>query len=532
MEQESKKNKKGLVDFLASLRVTLFLLILLGFICALGTLVPLTSEYSDFRRFLIGGVGRVMLSWGFEKPFTSTSFRVVLGLLALNLLFCTVRRLPPLLAAYFAPTADKKEPFFDQGDFRARGGKVPADGIADEMKKQGYTVVATTEGEGTGKSMLARRGALAPFGPQVTHLGVLLLFLGGVLGWYGGFEGYAEAAAGTTFDVQQGEFYRVIERMRRISFLRSFYLDLEKERVLTEQDVTAFRSLESEFTALEKKRKELAKRPLFQVRVLEAREEHYAGNRGVKDWTSVLQVEVNGQKQVTQAIEVNVPLSYGGVTMYQHSFQRKPMDSAGPGALVTSVALAIGESVKLKSVPLTLTIKEFYADFAVAPSQNGSPKAFSKSAELNNPAVKVDISEKAEGQKEAPSRELFLFEKPPHVIHEDPNSRFKVRLKKVSGPKGARRMHLAVYAPKVEAWTGISIQHDPGTWLVWLGSFLMMVGMALSFYCEHRRIWIFVTKDGEVKLAGLAAKFPTAFRSEFASVVEVFQAQANERSSQ
>ena len=532
MEREIKENQNGLVDFLASLRVTLFLLVLLGFICALGTLVPLTSDYSDFRRFLIGGVGRLMLAWGFDKPFTSTSFRVVLGLLALNLCFCTLRRLPPLLAAYFVPTADKKEPFFDNGDFRARGGKVPTDGFEAELSKHGYSVVASNDGEGSadsegakakGKCLLARRGALAPFGPQVTHLGVLLLFLGGVLGWYGGYEGYAEASAGTTFNVHQGEFYRIVEQMRRISFLRSFYLDLEKERVLKEKDVLTFRTLESEFNLLEKKRQELAKSPLFQVRVLEAREEHYSGNRGVKDWTSVLQVEVEGKKQVTQAIEVNVPLEYGSVTMYQHSFDRRPVNSSGPGALVTSTVVSVGEAKELASVPLTLEVKEFYADFAVAPSQSGAPKAFSKSDELNNPAVKVLVNEK---------RELFLFEKPPHVIHEDPESRYKVRLLKVTGPPKARKMVLAVYEPKFEAWTGISIQHDPGTWLVWFGSFLMMIGMALSFYCEHRRIWIYVTADGEVKIAGLAAKFPASFREEFTAITEAFQAQSTERSSQ
>ncbi len=526
MERDTKENGKGLVDFLASLRVTLFLLVLLGLICALGTLVPLTSEYADFRRFLIGGVGRAMLSFGFDKPFTSTSFRIILGLLALNLCFCTLKRLPGLFRAYFSPSAERDEAFFDNGEFRASKGTLPKEELPGVMSSLGYEMVSSSDKEGGGKCHLARRGGLAPFGPHVTHLGVLLLFLGGVIGWYTGFEGYAEAAAGTSFEVYEGEFYRICERMRRLSFLHGFYLDLEKERILTQDDVSTFRSLEKEMASLEKKRQELQKRPRFKVQVLEAREEHYEGNGGVKDWTSVLQVVDGGKAVKTQAIEVNVPLEYGGVTMYQHSFIHRPIQGSGPGAKIASATVGIAKAHKFDKLPLEIEVIEFYADFAVAPSSTGGPRAYSQSDKLNNPAVKLLV--KADGDKAG--KGIFLFEKPPYVIHEDPASKYKIRLTKVTGEKGKRRLTLSVFQQKSEAWTGVSLQHDSGTFFIWLGSLAMMVGMMLCFYCEHRRVWIYVRADDEVKLAGLAAKFPDAFREEFASIASAFHAELAERS--
>jgi len=515
VSDDTTDSGRGLVEFLASLRVTLALLVLLGVVCALGTLVPLTSDWAEFRRFLIGGVGRFFVATGLCRPFASTVFRCLLGCLAVNLIVCTARRLPALVAAYVAPSPWRDAAFFEQGQFRA-GGATPVVDVEAVLAGRGYAVAGSATGDDGTTVVLARRGALAPFGPQVTHIGVLLLFLGGVVGWYGGYEGYVEAAAGSTFAVYEGDYYRAVQRLRTLDFAKSFYLDLEREGVLREEDVRTYRDIEAEMADLSKQCERLAARPRFQVRVLSATEEHYTDG-GVRDWTSVLQAERDGSVLTTGVVEVNVPLAVDDVMLYQHSFsQRAPGDgdAAAPGVPSASCRLVGRTPQTIAATGASVELLDYYPDFAIEQGPDGVPRAYSRTNEAKNRAVKIRVLRQG-----VPPRDVFLFAGPPYAIHEPDDVPWRLRLADVTTTDdGAVEATITLFEVRQQTWTGVSVQHDPGTPLVWAGSLLILVGMALSFFVERKSLWLARRPDGTACLAGAAQKFPGLFRDEFVAL--------------
>jgi cytochrome c biogenesis protein len=49
-------------------------------------------------------------------------------------------------------------------------------------------------------------------------------------------------------------------------------------------------------------------------------------------------------------------------------------------------------------------------------------------------------------------------------------------------------------------WTGLQVAKDPGVPLIWIGSGLMILGLYLSFFVFHRRLWVRVRPAGPAKL--------------------------------
>ena len=519
MEEKAKSRVTKVVEFFSSLRITLVLLILLGLLCALGTLVPMTDDYGDFRRFLIGGVGRLMLALSLHEPFSSPLFRLVLAFLALNLGFCTFKRLPSLLRSYLWPKANPGRGAFERAKLRANGGHLPSRGLEEIFSESSYELLAQSEEEDGSRFFFLRRSSFAPFGPSLTHLGILLLFLGGVLGWMWGFEGYAEAAVGDSFSVYPGDYYRIEERLRDLEFLEDFYFDLEKEELLRKEDVKSFKELQHEKSRLFERRELLSKKPRFSVRVLAAQEERYSDDdASVKDWKSLLQVERDGEVLAKKSIEVNSPMEFAGVNMYQHTFSHRPDDDGSLGSMIAKAELALGNTKSFPSIPLTIRLLDYYPDFAIGPGEDGRPEAFSKSREANNPAIKLELSSK--GQEDG--RRVFLFPKPPYVVHSDSSDPFKLRLVDFSAQE--KIFTIAIYESKRRAWTGISLQYDPGVSLIFLASVLIVLGMVLSFYFEERKICLWLKPDGELCLLGKAAKFPNLFLPEFETMASRFSA--------
>jgi cytochrome c biogenesis protein len=71
-------------------------------------------------------------------------------------------------------------------------------------------------------------------------------------------------------------------------------------------------------------------------------------------------------------------------------------------------------------------------------------------------------------------------------------------------------------------FTGLIVARDPGVWLVWTGSALLVGGIFWVFFFPHRRIWLSVrpTDDGGSRVEAAAQlKRDTAFRPQFLDVV-------------
>jgi cytochrome c biogenesis protein len=73
-----------------------------------------------------------------------------------------------------------------------------------------------------------------------------------------------------------------------------------------------------------------------------------------------------------------------------------------------------------------------------------------------------------------------------------------------------------------QEYTGLQVARDPGVWVVWLGCTLLILGLIVSFFFSHQRIWVRIPKDPgkEIVLAGSTSKNRVGFEKVFEKVVE------------
>jgi cytochrome c biogenesis protein len=77
------------------------------------------------------------------------------------------------------------------------------------------------------------------------------------------------------------------------------------------------------------------------------------------------------------------------------------------------------------------------------------------------------------------------------------------------------------YQPK--KFTGLQITKDPGVTIVWIGSTMIVVGITLSSFIYHRRLWAKLVPDGDgvrLYLGGSTHKSQLDFQKEFRKVVQ------------
>jgi len=92
--------------------------------------------------------------------------------------------------------------------------------------------------------------------------------------------------------------------------------------------------------------------------------------------------------------------------------------------------------------------------------------------------------------------------------------------------QGSRyRFELVGYQPK--KFTGLQITKDPGVTIVWIGSTMIVVGITLSSFIYHRRLWAKVIPGRTgltVHIGGSSHKSQIDFQKEFRKVTDRIKA--------
>ena len=76
-------------------------------------------------------------------------------------------------------------------------------------------------------------------------------------------------------------------------------------------------------------------------------------------------------------------------------------------------------------------------------------------------------------------------------------------------------------------YTGLQVKQDPGVWLVWLGFAAMLVGIGLTYYVSHRRLWVWAAGEAGTKIviAGRTNRNEISFEQEFNRLCDRLQAE-------
>ncbi len=230
----------------------------------------------------------------------------------------------------------------------------------------------------------------------------------------------------------------------------------------------------------------------------------------IKQYNSILTVIDEGSEVVKDKhIWVNRPLEYKGLTFYQSNWgvawdrikdAQLVLKEVGGDKFGTSFIIKWNELRDIPDSKYSAKLIGYVADFAY---DTNSETVFSKSGDPENPAVNVEIY----NNKKLVSK-LWIFLNHPGIFSRIPDSNYDLILLNYRGVN----------------YSGLAINKDPGTPIVWAGSSLMLVGFFFAFFVFHKRIWVIINHNEdnsstELLIGGMINKNRFAFSKEFSRLV-------------
>lgn len=198
-EEESHFLVERVWRFFCSLRLTLGNMLGLFLAMIAGTFVnPANDSLANIERAF---AHKPLLVWSYRTfelydLFRSWWFTLLLLSLALNLIACSLERLPRIYFLVRYPTL-RLEDVVGGLRFKAPEAetKLSADEVRRRLQEAGYRVQAFPRASG-GADLFAERGRYARFGVWVVHISLLMVLGGGIVGRLTAFEGTAEVPQG------------------------------------------------------------------------------------------------------------------------------------------------------------------------------------------------------------------------------------------------------------------------------------------------------------------------------------------------
>jgi len=180
-------------NLFTSVKLAVFTLIVLAVSSILGTLVEQNLPLEKYREIYEDWAFAVMDWTGLFDMYHSWWFLTLLALFTVNLVCCTVDRFPKMLNIVRNPRLKLDEgfagvlPFVERWIVKKSAPDI-ASSYAAAMASLFAKPVVTQEGDNV--YMYAEAGVASRFGVYVTHVSIVVIFLGAIIGNVAGFKGY------------------------------------------------------------------------------------------------------------------------------------------------------------------------------------------------------------------------------------------------------------------------------------------------------------------------------------------------------
>ncbi|MCL5885297.1 MAG: cytochrome c biogenesis protein ResB [Deltaproteobacteria bacterium] len=295
-------------DFLISVKLAIWVIILLAVTSILGTVIEQNQPIEKYRQVYEDWAYNLMDRINLFDMYHSWWFLLLLCLFTLNLACCTIDRLPRVIRTVRKPKLtldDATEKTLALTERWKRKGDIPH--WADHYKAAIARVFAApkvTEVDGA-VHLYAEKGVASRFGAYATHAGIVIVFIGAIIGNIFGFKSYV--------NIPDGQ--------------EASHLDARGG-------------------------KEHINLP-FSVRNNRFWMETYP-NGQPKKYASDLSVKENGREVLRKTITVNDPLVYKGIWFYQSSYGQEGGATAQvavrrqDGTPVANLSLAPNEPVGIE----------------------------------------------------------------------------------------------------------------------------------------------------------------------------------------
>jgi len=267
---------ESLWEFFCSLKLSIVLLIGLALTSIIGTVVPQGNIPPEYLQTISEAKFKLYQSLSFFDMYHSWWFMLLLYLLTVNLVACSIKRLPRVWKMVSEPQL-----IMDEGLEKSLSNtyefKVSGDAGAQKEKLKNFLKSTLGEPVVTEKDgvchLFVQKNPWCRLGVYVVHLSIIVIFIGALLGSFFGYKAFVNIPEGETIDTVYTQKEKPIKLgfgLRCESFSVSYY------------------------------------------------------NTGApKEFKSVLTVLENGQPVpglTNRPTIVNDPLSYKGITFYQSSY--------------------------------------------------------------------------------------------------------------------------------------------------------------------------------------------------------------------
>ncbi len=358
-----EKEKSTLIDkiwaFFASVKFAIIIFALIATTSIIGTILEQREDPAKnlqilsrlFSESLAPTLYEIFDKLGFFNMYRSWWFISLLALFALNLIICSLDRLPKIWKLVKEPMLPLPEEtlkkFLINREFTIKN---TPDNIkffvSDTLKKSGFKCNEVKEDNGF--QFFGQKWNYSRLGVYLTHMSILLILIGALIGIKLGFKGYMEVGEGTVSNTV-----------------------ISGDKVLTLDFLVKCENFETEF---------------------------YGMSDMPKEYRSWLTIIKDGKEVVKKSITVNDPLTYEGITFYQSSYGIIP-NGLGRGIFIFNVVskdgksnllnLRFGDSFQIPGTNLTGRI----IDFSPALRYDERGNTFTYTNMMNNPAVLIDFTE-------------------------------------------------------------------------------------------------------------------------------------------
>lgn len=445
------ENKKGnsLWNFFASVKLALVTLFVLAVASIIGTIVPQKEEAAKYIELYGANVANFFQLLDIQDMYNSWWFVSMLVLFSLNLIVCTIERLPHIwkvvkqdnLAITNADRLGK------MALHRTFTGQMPppqaVSTVQTIMTAAGWPLRQAEKDGGT--MLFSQKGAYTRLGVIIVHVSILVIFAGSLIGSFYGYKASVLIPEG-------GETSQVYQS-------------------------------NNEHTPI----------PLdFTVSCDDFQLTYY--NTGMpKEYRSDLVVRRGSEKLLEKSIVVNDPLQYGGLTFYQSSYQ--PVQ----GQFTVQITNENTKAEQKFFIPPRQESKWLAEKISFGITDMSGPDM------MQRYQYKIWFSDEKAGPSE-------------FWINEGGTAKIK------------RPDTTYIFTAKPRFATGLQVVKDPGVWTVYTGCIMMIIGLFVIFYMSHRRVWIFVSGDGDksrILISGMSNKNKIGFEKNMDALYEKFAAEAS-----
>ncbi len=448
-----KKHSHIIWSLFSSVKLAIILLIILAATSIVGTVIPQREGAVEFAMGMSPGMFRLFSSLNLFDIYHSILFRLILGCLALNLVVCSLDRLPGIWKRFnMIPRPDRDRPFenidpghtfFIHGDLKE---------ISDHVRRFFSRRYRKTleKGEPDRHSFLGEKGGYSLFGVYLVHTSILIILVGALIGSMFGFEAYVNIVEGEKTDT-----VKLRQGMRTLNLG-------------------------------------------FEVRCDDFRVDFYK-NGAPREYRSTLTFLVNGKEAAKRVLLVNHPVRFMDITFYQSSYGTVPgrrahlQISRKAGKHERSdITLEQGKPIRLPGDEGDITLMEVRTDMM------GTGPAASI-------LIRPDQGDKVR---------LWIFKDPDAAKRRLPAPMLKSAM---FNPAAFRPYTFFLKGIEKRYYTGLQVNKDPGVPVVWLGCVMMITGLFVAFFTSRRHIWVRLSREDHgvrISVAGTATKNPVGLQRE------------------